>query len=198
MLCGVRTRLRIDIRHLYLPGLEMLRGRAITAVGKHVCGAATDLMLRSVVEPAGKQPNGQRRGEGVEAVQGPAHRDDETEGRGGEGRQGLSCLGIGVALCCHHLCTYEDYVNPSFVAQAGLSPAEFRHVCRLSSWALSHRGPTADPFRQRLGMTCKAFLDAGRCVYLRERGYRADLVEYCKADVTPENRLLLATRPADT
>ena len=162
VLSGRTLRLRVDIRHVHLPGLAELQGAAVTAVGKHVCGAATDLMLRSVVAP-----------------------------KPGPGEE-FECRGVGIALCCHHLCTSEDYVNPGWVQRAGLSRAEFRAVCRLSSWANIDRN--ARRSRQRVGLTCKAFLDVGRCLYLRERGFDARLVAYCSADETPENRLLLATR----
>ena len=162
LLSGRTTRLRVDIRHVHLPGLAELTGVAVAAVGKHVCGAATDLMLRSVVTP----------------IPGPG--------------EDFECRGIGVALCCHHLCTLEDYVNPGYVAEAGLSHAEFGAVCRLSSWANIDRNATRS--RQRVGLTCKAFLDVGRCLYLRERGFDASLVAYCSPDETPENRLLLAKK----
>ena len=87
------------------------------------------------------------------------------------------------------------YAHRRFVERAGLTPAEFGHVCRLSCWALGDRGPQGDPFRRRVGATCKAFLDAGRCVYLRELGFEAELVQYCSAEETPENRMLLAVKP---
>ena len=190
VLAGRTLRLRIDIRHLYLPGLAEMRGVAMMAVGKHVCGVATDLMLRSVVEPSGA----------AEAARRPPD-DDANDGGaaaagsgGGEAAAEVGCHGIGVALCCHHLCTYEDYVHPAFVAQAGLSAADFGQVCRLSSLAMSCRGAKGDPFRQRVGATCKAFLDAGRCIYLRERGFDASLIAYCSPEESPENRLLLAKR----
>jgi hypothetical protein len=96
----------------------------------------------------------------------------------------------GVALCCHQLCAHGDYVHPAFVARAGLSPADFAAVCRLSCWAWSQ----ADPRRQAVGAACTAFIDAGRCLYLREHGFDARLVEYCSAETTPMNRMLLATR----
>ena len=175
LLSGRTLRLRIDIRHLYLPGVEELRGAAVTAVGKHVCGAATDLMLRCMVAPAGHNPDAA----GVECS--PCHEE-------------LECRGIGVALCCHHLCNWDDYVNRGFVTRAGLTPADFGAVCRLSCWATTHRNATGDPARQRVGMTCKAFLDAGRCLYLRERGFDARLAAYCSSEETPENRLLIAKR----
>jgi tRNA:m4X modification enzyme len=170
---GSRTlRLRIDIRHLYLPGLDELRAASVVGVGKHVCGVATDLMLRSLVEPQG------RRG--------------LTRNAEGDGEGAFSCELIGVALCCHHLCTFEDYVHRPFLDQAGIGADEFALVCRLSGWATGCRGANGDAFRRHVGATCKAFLDAGRCVYLRARGFRAELLEYCSPDQSPENRMLLA------
>lgn len=47
---GNASRARIDIRDLDMAGLPSLRrgseGRAVVAVAKHLCGAATDLALR--------------------------------------------------------------------------------------------------------------------------------------------------------
>jgi hypothetical protein len=41
----------------------------------------------------------------------------------------------------------------------------------------------------------KALLDAGRAAWLRERGFQnATVATYCDASVSPENRLLLASR----
>ena len=180
-----------------------LRGGAVTAVGKHVCGAATDLMLRCVVAPSGQVPRAQLPAAAVveeEAVAVEAVLEGQVAGAekaavgatAGSCEEAHVCRGIGVALCCHHLCNWEDYVNPGFVTRADLSPEDFGTVCRLSCWATSDRSATGDPSRQAVGMTCKAFLDVGRCLYLREHGFDANLTAYCSTDETPENRLLIA------
>ncbi|ORY42629.1 DUF715-domain-containing protein [Rhizoclosmatium globosum] len=50
----------------------------------------------------------------------------------GEGR---SLKGILIALCCHHRCTFESYVNPEFFTEKlGFTSNEFSHLCYLSSW----------------------------------------------------------------
>ena len=245
LLGGRALRLRIDIRHLHLGGLDELRGAraptrlqhspsphtpntlpalspaacslcwgdvagaAVTAVGKHVCGAATDLMLRCVVAAPGESAGPGPSSIAVAPIAAPTADIDSAPVAVGTNPESkpelkaeteapleclecLECRGIGVALCCHHLCNWEDYANPAFVTRAGLSPAEFGTVCRLSSWA-TNRSASGDPAQRRVGMVCKAFIDVGRCLYLRQHGFDASLVAYCSSVETPENRMLLAT-----
>ena len=47
------TRHRVDIAHLALSGLQpQIAGKPVVGVGKHLCGAATDLSLRCLAHPA--------------------------------------------------------------------------------------------------------------------------------------------------
>lgn len=42
--------------------------------------------------------------------------------------------GCVLASCCHHLCSYETYLNNQFFESEGLSPEEIQIIFKLSSW----------------------------------------------------------------
>ena len=94
-------RVKIDIRHLYLPRVRLVAATpTATAVyaSKHLCGVATDLALRCAASAS--------EGEGGEGGKG-------GEGESGEG--GVGCDGVAIALCCHHKCTWADYVGRAWM-----------------------------------------------------------------------------------
>ncbi|XWS46499.1 hypothetical protein CRYUN_Cryun14cG0072400 [Craigia yunnanensis] len=85
----ILERLRIDIEDLNLNAVESLQGLPYIAIGKHLCGPATDLTLRCCLA---NQRN-------VE-------------------RCGGNCYlrGLAIATCCHHLCQWKHYIsNPTFL-----------------------------------------------------------------------------------
>ena len=90
------VRLRIDISHLWLNGIEQLQGQEVVGIGKHVCGGATDLALRCL---SPKLPLGAA-GESAST-------------------SGFSTSGIVIALCCYHLCTWDTYINQPWLLQHG-------------------------------------------------------------------------------
>merc|ERR1740121_1117423 len=137
----------------------MLEGRGLVGMGKHVCGAATDLALRCLC---------------------PAAVAAAAEGCSPP----LRTLGVGIALCCRHLCAWEDYVDQSWVMENGFSPDDFRAMAHMSTWA--HQQDT-DVQRQTLGLACQRFLDGGRVRFLRRQGLRAVVQEYVTPACTKEN-----------
>merc|ERR1712151_532523 len=161
--------LRIDIRNLWLPGIAELTGQQVLGIGKHVCGAATDLALKCLC---------QTQLEDAEA--------DQT-----------NCAdppyvtGIGIALCCRHVCTWNDYVDQEWVLQAGFSPAEFDVMARMSTWV--HQ---PDIEKKLLGEACQYFLDRGRVRFLRNRGFDARIEDYVGIECTKENKVLIASKCA--
>ncbi|TNM88110.1 hypothetical protein fugu_006331 [Takifugu bimaculatus] len=117
-------RLHVDIEHLDLSKVPLLQRckLPLVGVGKHLCGAATDLALRCLLEPAGW------RDEAGASLKRPTN---EPTGPPAPG----PVLGLAVALCCHHRCEWRHYVGQRFFAQRGLGAAEFSAFCRMSSWA---------------------------------------------------------------
>eukprot|EP01012_Entosiphon_sulcatum_P038663 TRINITY_DN5035_c0_g1_i1.p1 TRINITY_DN5035_c0_g1~~TRINITY_DN5035_c0_g1_i1.p1 ORF type:complete len:438 (-),score=60.60 TRINITY_DN5035_c0_g1_i1:4-1317(-) len=224
---GVKDFQRIyaDLKDLWLPGVDTIRGQKCVVISKHLCGCATDLALRCMNNYDDKE-------ESAPVIEGAA-----------------------VALCCHHICTERAYVSTAFLHKAGISPATFLCIKQFSSWAVCNiREPTApaapataeketgsdatsdakkqsessnqpDPSglpptegpaeppvpavpefpwatkltvaeRQEFGRKCKRVLDLGRLEYLREKGYSAKLIQFVAPNVTPENVLLLCWKPA--
>ncbi|CAA6662161.1 unnamed protein product [Spirodela intermedia] len=190
-------RLRIDIEDLNLNGVESLRGRPYLAIGKHLCGPATDLTLRCCL-----------RGD-----------DDDDDRSSGAAAAQLS--GLAVATCCHHLCQWDQYITVFF--RDWDREEEFNAITWFSSWAVdgahnlgnSHGGDqAASPYssgggggacgveevvkrmssgeKACLGFVCKEIIDVGRLMWLRGRGLKAELVKYVPVSVSPENHLLLA------
>lgn len=200
-------RLRIDIEDLKLEAVESLKGFYYAAVGKHLCGPATDLALRCCLSE-------QNHNKYV----------SEDTNRGGNHPY---IKGLAIATCCHHLCQWKSYVNKHFFINLGFTREEFCAVTWLTSWALDGEhcsdhsngvkvgtnlnvcNTTEDAAnvhdvgniirclkpaeRAVLGLKCKELLDTGRLIWLRELGLNAKLVNYVPAKVSPENRLLLAT-----
>ncbi|XP_036971197.1 tRNA:m(4)X modification enzyme TRM13 homolog isoform X2 [Acanthopagrus latus] len=156
-------RLQVDIQHLDLSKVPLLTQKKLplVGVGKHLCGAATDLALRCLLETPGlRQETGPPRKRlktsepaGPEsavpaALPGPGPDPDPRLHPG-------PVQGLAVALCCHHRCEWRHYVGQKFFLQRGLGAEEFSAFCRMSSWATCGLRPTTqdppprDPTSQR-------------------------------------------------
>ena len=136
--------------------------RPWVALGKHLCGAATDLTLRCCARHcACADPD-----EGLDPASRPSSRPHapETEAhcaarlaaadrvaadsstspagsragglRGGTAATtGGGMLGLAVATCCHHRCTWRDFVGKRLFLSLGFTPADFEVVCYMCAWA---------------------------------------------------------------
>ena len=182
----------IDIADLVLDKIPATKNRShCVLISKHLCGAATCLGLRSVVSmKKARQQSGE---------------DDKKEGASES-----SVLGMCLATCCHHACTWNDYVNKEFFRKGGFSPSDFNAMLRMSSWGTcgfgrqktsAHAGPglqaseesIPDSEKIAIGQRCKMLLDVGRILYLQDAGFKCEIVRYVDGALTPENRLLVAT-----
>ncbi|KAM9848987.1 tRNA:m(4)X modification enzyme TRM13 homolog [Aulostomus maculatus] len=201
-------RLQVDIQHLDLSKVPLLKQHLpLVGVGKHLCGAATDLTLRCLLETSGLQEEP------------PRKRVKLSDDPGAEDCPGVSSgpypvLGLVVALCCHHRCEWRHYVGQQFFMQRGLGAAEFAAFCRMSSWATCGFRPTSqradneehEPVeetdagngfltaaeRKQIGRLCKLLIDRGRVAFLQTKGFNAKLTHYISNQVTLENILLTA------
>ncbi|XP_071328953.1 tRNA:m(4)X modification enzyme TRM13 homolog isoform X2 [Trachinotus anak] len=161
-------RLQVDIQHLDLSKVPLLRQKKLplVGVGKHLCGAATDLALRCLLETSGlrdetEPPPKRLKPSALAADSGPDSSpvsEDSGPGPGsgsGSGPGSGPVLGLAVALCCHHRCEWRHYVGKQFFLQQGLGAAEFSAFCRMSSWATCGLRPInqdhlpQDPTNQR-------------------------------------------------
>ncbi|XP_027361421.1 tRNA:m(4)X modification enzyme TRM13 homolog isoform X3 [Abrus precatorius] len=196
-------RLRIDIEDLDLNAVESLQGVPFLAIGKHLCGAATDLTLRCCF---------------------PEHRKDSSEQYTANKFGGLA-----IATCCHHLCQWSHYTNKRFFLDLGLTKEEFNAITWFTSWAVdaTHDSDLPDTTncrshlqsikeqgvayangvekiiadmeadkRAAVGFKCKWIIDMGRLMWLRKYGLEAKLVRYVPPSISPENHLLIA-RPSN-
>jgi len=114
--------------------------------------------------------------------------------------------GLFIALCCHHKCSWNSYINQKFFEQHGFTGREFEQIKLLTSWAICQfknqeanvtESDTLNNFsiqdRIELGFMCKRIIDYGRILYLQQQNFDANLVYYCDRDITPENCLLVCT-----
>ncbi|XP_057445522.1 uncharacterized protein LOC130737712 isoform X2 [Lotus japonicus] len=198
-------RLRIDIEDLNLNAVESMQGVPFVAIGKHLCGAATDLTLRCCF---------------------PEYRKDSSEQDTASANGNFE--GLAIATCCHHLCQWKHYTNKRFFLDLGMTKEEFHAVTWFTSWAVddNHGSDLSNTTnctshlqsikeqgdgdsngvekilsdmeaaeRAALGFKCKWIIDMGRLIWLRERGFDAQLVRYVPPSISPENHLLIA-RPS--
>ena len=89
--------------------------RAIVCTGKHLCGAATDLMLRCIM------------------VHKPIPKEHSSEEEMKFYRSFIK--GVSLALCCHHRCEWRSYVGREFIQSCGLTCRQFQLLCGVTSWA---------------------------------------------------------------
>ncbi|KAM4575426.1 tRNA:m(4)X modification enzyme TRM13 homolog isoform 2-T2 [Fundulus diaphanus] len=135
-------RLQVDIQHLDLSKVPLLRNTKLplVGVGKHLCGAATDLALRCLLETPGimedpEPPPKRLKGSGTVPRTEDSSKTSPPGFGPGSGTGPAPVLGLVVALCCHHRCEWRHYVGQQFFLQRGLGAAEFSAFCRMSSWA---------------------------------------------------------------
>ncbi|NXN11810.1 TRM13 enzyme, partial [Indicator maculatus] len=144
---SVFERLQVDIQHLCLKKVPILEKKKlpVVGIGKHLCGAATDLALRCLVESytaccdgADEEPAPKRSksDEAEEASNSPSAKECNQD-------DCKPVAGIVIALCCHHKCDWTHYVGREFFRSVGLGPVEFHYFQRMSSWATCGMRETA-------------------------------------------------------
>ncbi|XP_050378772.1 uncharacterized protein LOC126796045 [Argentina anserina] len=196
----ILQRLRIDIEDLNLNAVETLRGGPYVAIGKHLCGPATDLTLRCCLGEQSNQSNGQ-------------------------GSVNPNLRGLAIATCCHHLCQWKHYINKKYILDLGITKEEFHVIIWFTSWAVDADHGTDLPDvtdcrfhlesiekkqcdggdgvegvvknmkaveRSALGFMCKQIIDMGRLMWMKEHGLEAQFLKYVPSTISPENHLLIA------
>ncbi|KAK9287987.1 hypothetical protein L1049_016432 [Liquidambar formosana] len=198
----ILERLRIDIEDLNLNAVESLRGVPYLAIGKHLCGPATDLTLRCCLW---KQCN----------------QDNVVNCSGNHYLRGLA-----IATCCHHLCQWKHYINKGYLSSLGITKEDFHAITWFTSWAVDadHGSDLLDAIDCRVhlqsigkkecggdasgveeivrnmkaveravfGFMCKEIIDMGRLMWVKEHGLETQLVKYVPSNISPENHLLIA------
>lgn len=184
-------RLQIDIRHLCLGNVHLVKAHQKKLIGlcKHLCGEATDLALRCLMETTRQPP-------------------------GAESKASLGVHGVLMATCCHHRCHWDSFVGRPLLEAWGLGCQDFDLISSMAGWATcAARAPQAGAHhftedvavvnrylcmglsverRTEVGRRCKLLLDTARARYLSAR-LNSRLVYFITPDVTPENVAILAT-----
>ncbi|CAL1591802.1 unnamed protein product [Knipowitschia caucasica] len=129
-------RLQVDIQHLDLSRVPLLQEKSLSVVGvgKHLCGAATDLALRCLLG----NPHHSARGEPPLKRSKPSAPDSPSappSHPSPPASHSPAVVGLTVALCCHHRCQWKHYVGKDFFTERGLGERHFSAFCRMSSWA---------------------------------------------------------------
>ena len=161
---GDFERIRCDLLHLNLR--KVGEDCDLAGVAKHLCGAATDMALRALVDDP--------RTKYVAIATCCHHRCDWDKYVGRDylrdhnrGRQQFQAMA--------KLSSW--FSAPGFSEED--TTAEATHTRRK---------------KQILGRRCKRFIDAGRVHYLKRHGFQAKQITYCHTSLSPENVIIIATR----
>ncbi|KAH7940825.1 hypothetical protein HPB49_006495 [Dermacentor silvarum] len=105
-------RLQIDIRHLCLGNVHLVKAHQKKLIGlcKHLCGEATDLALRCLMETTRQPP-------------------------GAESKASLGVHGVLMATCCHHRCHWDSFVGRPLLEAWGLGCQDFDLISSMAGWA---------------------------------------------------------------
>ncbi|GFX57902.1 tRNA:m(4)X modification enzyme TRM13 homolog [Trichonephila clavipes] len=206
-------RIRIDIQHLFLGKVPSIQEKIdkVVGVSKHLCGGATDLAIKCLMNSLISERNGQKVKHNI--------------------------FGVLMALCCHHQCSWNSYIGKKFMEKHNFTERDFSLMCCVASWATcglrktekndsvditdgnlkknesveknneEHAEEAPDETllnryiklnlkhdeREIIGMKCKRLIDAGRIFFLTEAGYDAKLITYIDKSVSLENVALLVT-----
>ena len=213
---GRCERIKIDLAHLRLRGVSSLwpsaepEGLRRAAIGKHLCGAATDFALRSLVGAAKPPP-----GAAVDGVVIATCCHHKCDWRSYVNKAFMSAAGFSESdfdrlRCLSSWATDAEHKNPeeeaedaqdaigesqAYESQASESQAEYETSTLLTNHAEA-ASRLAPAERLRVGWQVKRLLDTGRLLYLETHGYRGAMQRYVPASVSPENVLLIATPQA--
>jgi tRNA:m4X modification enzyme len=107
------------------------------------------------------------------------------------------------AACCHHRCTFSEYVANDYLQEIGISTNEgFSALRHISTWAVCGFIPTdceedvkLNAEKLELGRQAKRILEFGRARHLSNFGYKVELFQYVDFDVSPENILIVGHLP---
>ena len=178
-------RIRADIADLNLKKLDMIdKCKKMVVVSKHLCGVATDLAFRCIV-------NG--------------NKDlDETS---------KPIEAFLIALCCHHKCEWKNFVGQNIFLENDLGEEEFDIVSKMSGWAVCGTGKSRqkteaceDDARapdeiNKYGLTkaqqtetgymAKRIIDYARTKYMEENNFKCSMNYYVADKITLDNVCLL-------
>uniref|UniRef100_A0A1J3HQV0 tRNA:m(4)X modification enzyme TRM13 n=1 Tax=Noccaea caerulescens TaxID=107243 RepID=A0A1J3HQV0_NOCCA len=195
----VLERMRIDIEDLNLNAVESLSGVPYVAIGKHLCGPATDLSLRCCLSRQdGESPV--LRGLAIATCchhlcQWKSYINKEY------------IISLGISKDEFHTMTWftswavDDDHGSKVPGVDGVdllasNKKEEEEVEDDSLSSVEEVVKKMKPMeRAVLGFKCKQIIDAGRMKWVKKHGLDSKLVKYIPASISPENTLLVAGKP---
>ncbi|XP_061400458.1 tRNA:m(4)X modification enzyme TRM13 homolog [Musca vetustissima] len=175
----------IDFKLEKLPALET--SKHCVAVSKHLCGGATDLSLRCIIQAA----TAKCLTDLIMIAVCCHHRCDWSSFVGKEffKRHEVTPreFAIITKMVSWAICgTGMSRERRKALEEQNLSEVEIKEIQSNQRLSLAER--------ETIGFMCKRILDYARLEYLRQNAYDADLYYYVERDVTLENVVLLARR----
>jgi len=132
---------------------------------------------------------------------------------------GVRIVGLVMASCCHHRCTWANFIGQEYLLEMGFTEDDFPVLCGITSWATCGSGQPRSPRptsktpdgqmhaerykrlglgyeeREEIGRMVKFILDHARLRHLEKMGFPGILVYYVSKNVSPENMCLIAKIP---
>ncbi|KAI3404847.2 TRM13 [Candida oxycetoniae] len=175
-------RSKIDIKDLNLDlFLKEVNPTKLVVISKHLCGAATDLTLKSLLNSCIFQNN--------------------------------QFCGVLIAMCCRHLCSYDQLLPQSkkYLYNLGFkSRQSFDTLKKMVSWAIDASKPEATgdeeemhssglnaKERQECGLKARRILDESRAFALKSilgDAFQVEIFWYVTTETTLENVCLSVTK----
>lgn len=182
------SRIRADIKDLVLGKLDCRNQiQSCIAVGKHLCGAATDLSLRCIVKGNSSASNHSTKGFSIALC---CHH--KCDWRPYVGKKFLLENGFNKNYF-NILCRMSSWAvcgtGQSRERRAEIAAGTYNADVDKNTNSIKLRLSLEE--RQEIGRKCKRIIDFGRTKYLEENGYKSDMISYIKSDVTLENVCLI-------
>lgn len=117
-------RYKLDIRDYDISKEESFYQRPFVCISKHFCGSATDLLLKQV-ESSLYNP---------QTTYSNSYLNQQKEKTNSLKK---NFQGYFICLCCHHQCSWEDYIHQSYFINLRLSQLDFSRMKWLSSWGVT-------------------------------------------------------------
>lgn len=116
-------RIRVDIADFDVSKYETIqRSQRMVAMGKHLCGGATDFAIRCILHGNNVVDDGQSSGPKTNSVF--------------------------IALCCHHRCTWNTFTGKDFFTDNGIEAEDFRIITKMAGWATCGTGFSREKRKQ--------------------------------------------------
>ncbi|XP_055849009.1 tRNA:m(4)X modification enzyme TRM13 homolog [Episyrphus balteatus] len=174
-------RIRADIADFKMSGLDLIQdSKSIVAVSKHLCGAATDLTIRCILQDDTEK---------TDAILIALCCHHRCEWKPFVGKEFFLENGL----------TRKEFALITKMASwaicgTGFSREKRKQIDEESVNEDVSLNDVAVKEREEIGLQCKRVLDYSRVEYLRKNGYTTSLRSYVDKDVTLENICILALR----